>query len=141
MSTVDDKRKARRRSDNTEPELSYAERIEEDKGIILDHFLDFIGEDGNVDEVCRFLIHCGITGNDITRAGGNWGVAVLRNYLTIDGYDMEKAGQDLATFPPVAARLEELKDEAEYRKEWEANQRRGRRQRVSIRSISADVPK
>jgi len=114
---------------DSEP-LSHAERIEEDKGLILASFLDLIPEKGDVDELVRFLDHCGITSADIQRAGGNWGLAVIRRYLTIDGYDMEKAGNDLATFPPVAARLEELKGEDEHRREVEAWERRERRRRA-----------
>lgn len=110
--------------------LSSAERIEADKGIILASFLDLIPDSGDVGELVRYLDHCGITSADIQRAGGNWGLAVLRSYLTIDGYDMEKAGNDLATFPPVAARLEELKGEDEHRREVQAWDRRERRRRA-----------
>jgi hypothetical protein len=139
MSTIDDKRKARTLTASNGQSLeggggelpSLAERIEEDKDILLDHFLNLIRKDGDVDELCRFLLHCGVNGDDVKRAGGSWGLAVLRHYLTLEGYDMEKAGRDLATFPPVAARIEELKDEDEHHKEVEAWERRERRRRAS----------
>lgn len=127
--------------DGAPTNLEHAARVEEDKEIILGHFLGLMGNDGGVDELCRFMLHCGINGNDIARAGGSWGLAVLRHYLTLDGYDMEKAGSDLATFPPVAARIGELKGEDEHRKEVEAWDRRERRKRASVRSTnSADIP-
>jgi len=121
-----------------EPALFDAERIEEDKGIILDHFLNLISEDGNVDEVCRFLIHCGINGDDIKRAGGSWGLAVLRHYLTLDGYDIDRAAKDLATFPPVAAAIAELEAKNESRKERRAaEERNNRKRRAGCQLISA----
>jgi hypothetical protein len=113
-----------------------AQRIESDKWLILGHFLNLFGDDGDVDEVCRFLLHCGIDGTEIRKPGG-WAVAVLRRYLTLDGYDVELAAKDLATFPPVAARLKELERDSDYRREWRAQQeRRNRARRLKTSQIS-----
>jgi hypothetical protein len=111
-------------------QLSPAEKIEFDKDRIIGQFMQFAEE--GCDELVRYISHCGITSEDIDRAG-NWLDAVLRHYLTAGGYDLERAAQDLPRWPPVAARLRELKQEDQNRKERHAAQERiGSKRRKAV---------
>ena len=126
-------------------QLSPAEKIEFDKDCIVAQFMQFA--EGGCDDLVRYIIHCGIKPEDLDRAG-NWLDAVLRHYLTADGYDIERAAQDLLRWPVVAARVRELEQEDQNRKERHAAQERaaqsvGRRKMerppVLLASGSADA--
>ena len=61
------------------------------------------------DALARYLVHCGIDDDDIGRAG-NVQSAILEHYRRPDGkYDIGAAAHDLARWPPIVARLKELK--------------------------------
>ena len=77
----------------------------EDRGAILACVNDF--EDP--DELVDFLIHCRVTSDDIARQDGDIGEAVLAHYERADGYDIDAAAHDLATWPPIAQRIAELR--------------------------------
>lgn len=70
---------------------------------ILSVFADF--DDA---ELTAFVEHCGI--RSIT-SGDDIGARVLAHYWSAGSYDIDRAARDLATWPPVAARIEELSSE------------------------------
>jgi hypothetical protein len=77
-----------------------------DRAIILAWFLGF-QEEGD-EELARYIVHCGI---DID-AAEDLDDAIVAHYRLPDGtYDIERAGHDLATYPPVAVRIAELRAE------------------------------
>jgi hypothetical protein len=81
----------------------------EEEAMILDSFLDFAkrGED----EVARYLLHCGITCQDID-AAGDIPSAILAHYRQPSGhYDIDAMVHDWFRWPPVVARIKELKRE------------------------------
>ena len=81
----------------------------EGESMILWPFLDF-AEEGN-DQLARYLLHCGIDGADIGHAG-DVQAAILDHYRRLDGtYDIDAAAHDLFRWPPIAARVKELKRE------------------------------
>ena len=83
---------------------------EQDAATILHSFLDF--QEKGLDEFIRYLEHCGICLADIDYNGGDIGAAILENYRKPDGgYDMDAAAHDLFRWPPIAARVKELKRE------------------------------
>jgi hypothetical protein len=75
--------------------------------MILWPFIDFAEEGG--DELARFLIHVGIEAEDIQ--DGDVERAILRHYKTTDGYDITAVAHDLSRWPPIAARIRELRRE------------------------------
>jgi hypothetical protein len=82
-------------------------KLTEDESMVLWPFLDF-AEEGD-DAFARYLLHCGIDGADIGRAGDAQG-AILKHYRRPDGtYDVDTAARDLARWPPIAERVKELK--------------------------------
>jgi hypothetical protein len=77
-----------------------------DRDIILAWFLGF-QEEGD-EELARYILHCGI---DID-AAPEIDDAIALHYQLPDGtYDIDRAANDLATWPPVAARIAELQAE------------------------------
>lgn len=82
------------------------------------------GLSGGPNETARYCTHIGITPADLEAADDNIGTAFLRHYTTADGYNLERAGKDLATYPPIAARLREMQQEDQNRKERHAAQER-----------------
>ena len=81
----------------------------EDELMILWPFVDF-AEEGD-DQLARYLLHCGIDGDDVGRAGDAQ-AAILDHYRRLDGtYDIAAAAHDLSRWPPIAARVKELKRE------------------------------
>jgi hypothetical protein len=77
-----------------------------DRAIILAWFRDF-QEEGD-EELARFVVHCGI---DID-AADNIEDAIAAHYRLPGGrFDIDRAASDLGTYPPVAARIEELRAE------------------------------
>ena len=96
-----------------------------DAAVILCCFADFLDEDGmGVDELCRYIMHCGIK----IPGGMTVGDAILAHYRNPIGYDIDRAGMDLRTWPPIAARILELQtEEAESRAKRKAKQVRQRR--------------
>jgi len=77
---------------------------------ILQSFLNF--NDKGLNEFCRFLMHCGIGLDDIDHAGGDIPSAILEHYRKPGGgYDMDAVAHDYFRWPPIAARVKELKRE------------------------------
>lgn len=58
--------------------------------------------------LARYLQHVGIRGEDVTIAGSAE-KAILEHYRVKGGYDVDAVAADLARYPPVAARIRELK--------------------------------
>ncbi|HEV8715452.1 MAG TPA: hypothetical protein VGX03_21810 [Candidatus Binatia bacterium] len=82
----------------------------ERKAILLWPFIDF-AEQGE-DQLAAYLRHVGI--NDVmVKYAGNVEKAVCAHYRIGDSdhYDYEKAGKDLASWPPIARRLAEVRAE------------------------------
>jgi DNA/RNA-binding domain of Phe-tRNA-synthetase-like protein len=78
-----------------------------DRALILAWFADFQEHDGD-EELTRYVVHCGI---DID-AAAELDDAIAAHYRLPSGiYDIERAANDLATYPPIAARIEELRAE------------------------------
>lgn len=74
-----------------------------DRDVIVSWFGTF-EEDGD-EELARFLVHCGV---DVD-AAPELDNAIAAHYRLPNGaYDVDRAANDLATYPPVAARIEEL---------------------------------
>ena len=83
---------------------------DQDAARILQSFLDF--NDKGLDEFCRYLKHCGIGLDDIDYNGGDIAAAILENYRKPGGgYDLDAAAHDFFRWPPIAARVKELKRE------------------------------
>jgi hypothetical protein len=77
--------------------------------MLLWPFLDF-AEQGE-DELCKYLLHCGIGADDV-RAAGDAEKAILAHYRKPDGTpDIDAAAHDLLRWPPIAARIKEIKRE------------------------------
>ncbi len=83
-----------------------AETAEEQRNMILAMFFDDHGADGFLD----LVKHCR---NDLTACDGDTKQipnVILGHYRISRGrYDIDRAANDLLTFPPVAARIAELK--------------------------------
>ena len=79
-----------------------------DRAIILAWFLNFQEEDG--DEESRSLHHP--LRHRHRRSRRALDDAITAHYRLPDGtYDIERAANDLATYPPIAARIKELEAE------------------------------
>ena len=79
--------------------------------MVLWPFLDF-AEEGD-DALARYLLHCGIDGDDIGRAGDPQ-AAILEHYRRPGGsYDVDAAAHDLARWPPIAERVKQLERAAQ----------------------------
>ena len=99
-----------------------------DEIAILNCFADF-DHQGGIDELCRYIMHCGIK----IPEGMGAGDAILAHYRRPLGYDMDRAAMDLRTWPPIAARLLELQTaEAERRTAAETKSRGQRRKRSAM---------
>lgn len=78
--------------------------LHDEENLLLNHLLDM-----DPDDIVDFLEHCGI---DLRLANAeNIGDLFLAHYRTPDGYDITRAAHDLERWPPIAARIEELKSE------------------------------
>jgi hypothetical protein len=87
-----------------------ADKLTEDEAMILETFLQF-AERGE-DEFARYFIHCGIDNYDIELAGGDIQSAILEHYRRPGGgYDIDAVAHDWFRWPPIAARVKELKRE------------------------------
>ena len=76
----------------------------DDEELLLNHLLDM-----DPDDIVDFMEHCGI---DLSQANAeNIGDLFLAHYRTDGGYDITRAAQDLERWPPIAARIQELRDE------------------------------
>jgi hypothetical protein len=63
------------------------------------------------DELARYLLHCGIDNHDID-AAGDIPNAILAHYRRPSGqYDIEAVAHDWFRWPPVVARIKELRRE------------------------------
>jgi hypothetical protein len=81
----------------------------DEEATILDSFLRF-AERGE-DELARYLMHCGINNHDID-AAGDIPSAILAHYRRPSGtYDIDAVAHDWFRWPPVVARIKELKRE------------------------------
>jgi hypothetical protein len=79
------------------------------EAMILESFLDF-AERGE-HEIAGYLLHCGITYQDID-AAGDIPSAILAHYRQPSGhYDIDAVAHDWFRWPPVVARIKELKRE------------------------------
>jgi hypothetical protein len=79
------------------------------EAMILESFLRFA--ERSEDEVARYLLHCGITYQDID-AADDIPSAILAHYRQPSGhYDVEALVHDWFRWPPVVARIKELKRE------------------------------
>ena len=104
---------------------------DQDEAIILRTVSRISGGSG-LDEFCRYLKHCGIGLDDIDYNGGDIAAAILENYRKPDGgYDLDAAAHDFFRWPPIAARVKELK-----REHWqkEAAAKNGRRAEILLQS-------
>jgi hypothetical protein len=88
-----------------------SDKQEKDEAFILGRFLEF-SEGRGVDEFVRYLMHCGIGLDDVDYNGGDIAAAILENYRKPGGdYDLDAAAHDFFRWPPIAARVKELKRE------------------------------
>jgi hypothetical protein len=79
---------------------------ENDRDVILYWFHSF--QKQGDEALARFIVHCGI---DID-AAEELDDAIVAHYRLPDGsFDIDRAADDLATWPPVAARIKELEAE------------------------------
>ncbi len=94
----------------SKPKKSKPETPADRKAMILWPFVGF-AEQGE-DQLCAYLMHVGIT-DVMVKYAGNVEKAVYAHYRMGDSdhCDFEKAGRDLATWPPIARRIEELRAE------------------------------
>lgn len=82
-------------------------KLSADERMILGPFLE-AAEKGEK-ELAEYLVHVGIRSEDI-EAAGDAQSAILAHYRRPGGrYDIDAAAADLAQWPPIAARIEELK--------------------------------
>jgi hypothetical protein len=80
-----------------------------EEAMILDSFLR-CAERGE-DELARYLLHCGINNSDID-AAGDIPRAILAHYRRpLGNYDIDAVAHDWFRWPPVVARIKELKRE------------------------------
>jgi hypothetical protein len=80
---------------------------ESDGITILEYFRD-CQEHGGDEALARYVVHCGI---DID-AADDMEDAILAHYRMASGaLDIERAATDLATYPPVANRIRELREQ------------------------------
>jgi hypothetical protein len=87
----------------------------EQEGWVLAPFIDMAEHD--TDEVGRFILHVGITAEAMKAASGDVAQAILTHYRCCShGYDVERVASDLATFPPIARRVAELRYEREIKR-------------------------
>jgi len=86
------------------PQAAAPRSLHDDEELLLNHLLDM-----DPDDIVDFMEHCGI---DLQLANAeNIGDLFLAHYRTPDGYDITRAAQDLERWPPIAARIQELRDE------------------------------
>ena len=86
-----------------------SEKLTEDEAMILGSFLDFAKK--GEDTFARFLLHCGIDKDDVDFAG-DIPSAILEHYRRPGGgYDIDAVAHDWFRWPPIAARVKELKRE------------------------------
>ena len=91
------------------------ETFAEQRDLILWPFLDMAEQ--SIDELSKYILHAGITSRDIDATGGDTEAAVLAHYRTRKGFDIDRAAHDLLTYPPVAARVRDLKRQKQYRRD------------------------
>jgi len=85
------------------------DKLAEEEAMILGSFLRFA--ERSVDEFVRFLFHCGIDKDDVDFAG-DIPSAILEHYRRPGGgYDIDAVAHDWFRWPPIAARVKELKRE------------------------------
>lgn len=100
--------------------------IDEQRRLTLAFFLDGAEQNG-IDELCRMLIHVGITAKDIEAADGNTVNAILAHYRKPDGYAWEMVADDMIRYPPIAARIRELQVDKQNASERRAVKDRARK--------------
>jgi hypothetical protein len=89
--------------------------LKEQEGWVLAPFLDLAEHDTAA--VADFIVHCGIDAKAIKAAAGDVVLAILTHYrCCAHGYDVERVASDLATFPPIARRIAELRYEREIKR-------------------------
>lgn len=95
--------------DNNSP---WGDDPEEQKGWILSFFDHYSARD-DVDDIARFILHTGLTKEDIKAAGGDLEQAILNHFRCGcgRGYDVERLYKDFETYPPIARRITEIKYE------------------------------
>ena len=82
------------------------------RATVLAVFAD-IGRNQGLDELRSYVVHCGITPDDIDRCGSTK-AAILDHYRAgapsdaINIYDIALVAYDLSRWPPVVERLREL---------------------------------
>ena len=80
------------------------------KGSILSVFVDFADND-DIDGLFDFMGHCGI---DVRKMPDHQELQdfILEHYqIGARKYDVSRVANDLATYPPIAQRIEELRKE------------------------------
>lgn len=100
---------------------------------VLAVFIDF-AEQGEA-ELGAYVIHCGITQEDID-ASGDLEAAILEHYRTPKGFDLNLVGYDLSRWPPIAARVRELKQQ---HREGRAAKERNRYRKSGGRKSRTDI--
>ena len=82
----------------------------EQKGSILSVFVNFADND-DIDGLFDFMKHCGIDVRKM-RKGQELTDFILEHYqIGARKYDVSRVANDLATYPPIVRRVEELKVE------------------------------
>ncbi|MEH6740020.1 MAG: hypothetical protein V7695_15970 [Sulfitobacter sp.] len=79
----------------------------EQKGIILSIFADFAESDDDGD-LLSYLDHIGFDLRAISHVKELPAAFVAKYRLKSGKYDLDRAANDLVTWPPIAARIEEL---------------------------------
>lgn len=74
------------------------------QGQILACFSDMAEQ--STDALAEYLLHVGIE-----NVGEDLPSSILEHYRAGDAYDVERAAQDLLTWPPVALRIRELQQQ------------------------------
>ena len=80
------------------------------RGLVLSVFADYAEND--VDRLFEFLQHCKIDLSVMSHPRQLPDLIAGHFYQAPGVYDIEKLGQLLASFPPVAARIHEIQDQA-----------------------------
>lgn len=93
---------------NSKPSIGHNSRnIKEDKAFILSMFADLAEQP---DELVKYLQHVGFDFEALTDPK-QLPEAIVAHYRTRQGqYDIEKASQDLLTWPPISSRIFELQE-------------------------------
>ena len=84
-------------------------RLAEQSRMILWPFVDIL-ENGGIDELFEYLHHAGLRLGYVDLKKPDLQATILAHYqVGARRYDIDRAARDLATYPPVARLIEELR--------------------------------